>query len=167
MVERLEVEPKKGAGGRPSEFSATVAGLICDRLSSGETLRAICRDEGMPDQTTVFRWIRLHGEFRQQYAHAREAQADNWADEIVEISDDGTNDWMRRNGGEDDEGWRANGEHIQRSRLRVDARKWLMAKAAPKKYGDKVENIHTGADGGPVQFVRIERHVVRPPDRDA
>jgi hypothetical protein len=88
--------------------------------------------------------LREHEEFREQYAQAREAQADTWADEIVEIADDGSNDWLARSHGEDDEGWRVNGEHIQRSRLRVDARKWLMGKASPKKYGDKIEHDHRG-----------------------
>lgn len=136
--------------GRPSDFGPEVVGAICDRLASGETLRGICRDDAMPDQTTVFRWLRQHEEFRLQYAQARETQADTWADEIVEISDDGSNDWMRRNHGEDDEGYRVNGEHVTRSRLRVDARKWLMSKAAPKKYGDKIVNEHSGPDGGDI-----------------
>ncbi len=130
--------------GRPSDYGPEITGTICDRLSAGETLRAICRDEDMPDQTTVFRWLRQHDEFRQQYAQARETQADTWADEIVEIADDGSNDWVARNHGEDDDGWRVNGEHIQRSRVRIDTRKWLMAKSAPKKYGDKIEHDHRG-----------------------
>lgn len=138
--------------GRPSDYGPEIAGVICDRLAGGETLRGICRDEAMPDQTTVFRWIRLHDEFRQQYAHAREVQADTWADEIVEIADDGSNDWMERNGEEDNGGYRVNGEHIQRSKVRIDTRKWLMGKSAPKKYGDRVENVHTGPDGGSATF---------------
>lgn len=58
------------------------------------------------------------------------------ADEIKEISDDGSNDWMERNDGEN-VAWVANGEHIQRSRLRVDTRKWHLSKALPKIYGDR------------------------------
>lgn len=70
-----------------------------------------------------------------------------WADEITEISDDGTNDWMtiKRGGDEVDV---PNNEVLQRSRLRVDTRKWLMSKIAPKKYGEKIEN-HTIHDVGP------------------
>lgn len=70
---------------------------------------------------------------------AREAQADTLADELLDISDDARNDWMKRNHGDDDPGWVANGEHIQRSRLRVDTRKWIASKLKPKKYGDKLE----------------------------
>lgn len=141
--------------GRPSSFSQETADAICDRLSAGETLRAICRDDAMPDQTTVFRWIRTLDDFRQQYALARETQADTWADELVEIADDGTNDYVRRNHGEDDEGWRVNGEHIQRSRLRVDARKWLMSKSAPKKYGEKITSEIGGIDGKPIEVSAV------------
>ena len=77
----------------------------------------------------------------------REAQADRFADEIIEIADDATNDWMERRQGEETVRV-VNHEHIQRSRLRVDARKWLMAKLAPKKYGDSV--ALTGGGGGPL-----------------
>lgn len=157
-----ETEPNKGAGGRPSTYSADIAGRICDRLSAGETLREICRDDAIPAQSTVYLWLRTQAEFSEQYARAREVQADTWADEIVEIADNGSNDWVARNHGEDDDGWRVNGEHIQRSRLRVDARKWLMAKAAPKKYGDKIENVHTGPDGGNLKIESIRRVIVDP-----
>ena len=59
------------------------------------------------------------------------------ADEMLEIADDGSNDWMLRNGsGKELHG--LNGEHIQRSRLRLDTRKWLLSKALPKIYGDKL-----------------------------
>jgi hypothetical protein len=130
--------------GRPSSYGIEIANTICDRLAAGETLRGICRDDAMPDQTTVFRWLRQHEDFRKQYACAREDQADNWGDEIVEISDHGAPD------------------DTQRARLMVDARKWLMSKAAPKKYGDKIDHTLAGPDGGAVQIERIERVIVDP-----
>lgn len=73
---------------------------------------------------------------------------EHWAEEIIEIADDGSNDWMERND-KDNPGFVANGEHIQRSRLRSDNRKWLLSKLAARKYGDKLE--HTGPEGGPIQ----------------
>jgi hypothetical protein len=89
--------------------------------------------------------------FGQQYARAREAQAEYLVDEIVEIADDGTNDYMAIRDSEGEiAGWRENGEYIQRSRLRVDARKWAASKLAPKKYGDKQVHEHGGPDGGPI-----------------
>ena len=135
-----------------SKFDRKTADEILRRLAEGETLRAVCRDDEMPPESTVRRWALddVDG-FSAQYARAREIGYHSMADEILEISDDGTNDWMRRNGQDQEVSWQANGEHIQRSRLRVDSRKWLVSKALPKVYGDKVINEHSGPDGGPIE----------------
>src|SRR5690242_18619245 len=117
--------------GRPSLYTPEVTALICKRLMEGESLRAICRDEDMPSTTAVCEWLSIHKEFAEQYARAREVQADILADEILEISDDARNDWMERHA-KDEAGWVVNGEHIQRSRLRVDSRKWYAGKLQPK-----------------------------------
>lgn len=154
--------------GRPSDYTQDTADKICQRLAAGESLRAICREEEMPSQSMVFRWLAANEPFREQYARARDAQADFYAEEIIEISDDGTNDWMERRseaekGAGVNTGWVLNGEHVQRSRLRVDARKWFASKVAPKKYGDKLDTTLSGPDGGPVQTVtEIRRTIVRP-----
>lgn len=132
---------------RPSDYSPEITGKILERISDGESLRSICDDEDMPGRSTVFRWLAAHQEFRDQYAHAREAQADALFDEILLIADDGRNDWMLRKFG-DDERWVENGEALRRSQLRVDARKWMAGKLRPKKYGEKVTQEHTGPDGG-------------------
>jgi hypothetical protein len=114
---------------------------ICVEISSGRSLRSICLDEGMPDKATVFRWLAKYEAFRDQYAHAREAQADAMLEDILEIADDGTNDSYT-----DEEGnVRTNQDVIARSRLRVDARKWAMSKMAPKKYGEKLDLNHSGS----------------------
>ncbi|OZI26935.1 terminase [Bordetella genomosp. 9] len=87
--------------------------------------------------TTVMRWLADNAVFREQYARAREAQADKLAEEILSIADDGLNDTYV-----DDEGnKRTDHDVVARSRLRVDARKWLASKMAPKKYGDKIEHV--------------------------
>lgn len=146
-------EGEKPKMGRPSDYSADLATTICVRIADGESLRSICRGEDMPDKATVLRWLASdeHKNFRDQYAHARDAQADAIVEECLEIADDGTNDWMERNNGEDKSpGYALNGEHVQRSRLRVDTRKWWAARLAPKKYGDKVTTEISGPDGGPV-----------------
>ena len=114
----------------------------------GESLRAICASEGMPDKTTVLDWLAKEKDFSTQYAHAKEVQMDLMAEEILDIADDGTNDWMEKKDDEDNcIGWRENGEAVQRSKLRVDTRKWLMSKLAPKKYGEKQEIKHSGSIG--------------------
>lgn len=124
--------------------TAELADKILSELETGRSLRDVCRDEGMPSEAMVRRWAREDAEFGAQYARAREIGYHAMADELLEISDDGQNDWMERNG-EDSDGWQVNGEHLQRSRLRVDTRKWLLSKALPKIYGDKID--HTSSDG--------------------
>lgn len=135
--------------GRPTDFSQDIADKICERLADGESLRNICEEDEMPNKATVFRWLARHKEFSDQYAHARETQADSLFDEILSIADDGHNDWMLKKFG-DDERWVENGEVLRRSQLRVDARKWMAGKLRPKKYGEKITQEVTGADGTPL-----------------
>jgi hypothetical protein len=107
----------------------------------------------MPAESTVRAWALDDREgFSAKYARAREIGYHHMADEIQEISDNGSNDWMERHDG-DNVAWVANGEHIQRSRLRVDSRKWHLSKALPKIYGDKQTTEHTGPDGGPIRVL--------------
>ena len=130
--------------GRLTSFTQETADEICNRLVRGKSLRKICLADDMPDPSTVFRWLSQNESFREQYAHAREAQADTYADEIVDIADDGTNDFMAAGEGDD---LRYNGDAVQRSKLRVEARKWVAAKLKPKKYGDRIEQHHSGSIG--------------------
>lgn len=111
----------------------------------------------MPAMSTVFLWLRTHSEFSEQYAKAKAEAADALVEEILDISDDGSNDWMASNDPEN-AGYRTNGEAIQRSRLRVDTRKWIASKLKPKKYGDRVTQEVTGPNGGPLEHrvTRIE-----------
>ncbi len=132
--------------GRPSEFSQGVADRICERLADGESLRAICTDSDMPSKAAVFKWLAANEAFVDQYARAREAQADAIFDEILDIADDGSNDWMeRKNSDGENIGWQENGEALRRSALRVDARKWMAGKLRPKKYGEKLMTEHSGS----------------------
>ena len=139
------------SGGRPSEFTEEKATAICAELAEGRSLRSVCTAEDMPCIATVFNWLKKYPQFLAQYARAKEESADALADEMLDIADDARNDWMRRNHGEDDPGWVANGEHIQRSRVRIDTRKWLASKLKPKKYGDST--AITGPEGGPIESV--------------
>jgi hypothetical protein len=136
---------------RPSDYTPELADRICSRLADGESLRTVCRDEDMPDKATVFRWLRSNQPFCDQYTRAKEESADALTDEMLDISDDAINDWMLAHG-KDSAGWQVNGEHIQRSRLRIETRKWIASKLKPKKYGDKVDLTHAGPNGGPVSL---------------
>lgn len=129
--------------GRTSEYSQDKADEICALLAEGKSLRTICKAESMPCVKTVFNWMRAYPEFLQQYARAKEESADYLAEETLEIADDGSNDWIAANDPENP-GYRANGEHIARSRLRVDTRKWIASKLKPKKYGEKLDVAHSG-----------------------
>ncbi len=135
---------QKHAGGRPSGYSAEIAATICLRMADGETLRAICRDSEIPNRSTVYQWLHKNPEFANLYTQARERLVEHWADEMVEISDDGTTDYVEKIGRNGHEYMAVDQEHIQRSRLRVDTRKWLMSKLMPRKYGDHLEVEHTG-----------------------
>lgn len=134
--------------GRPSDYSPELATLICERIAEGESLRQICQDKDMPTKTTVFRWLgskdAIHDDFRDQYAGARVAQAELMAEEILEIADDATNDFMTITKG--DASYEVeNKEWTSRSKLRVETRLKLMALLAPKKFGNKVAVDHTNA----------------------
>ena len=82
--------------GRPSSYTEELGLEICSRIASGESLRRICKDDKMPSMSTVLLWVidGNHNEFSEQYAKAREIQAELLADEIFDISDDGSNDWV-------------------------------------------------------------------------
>jgi hypothetical protein len=121
----------------------------------------------VPDESTVRKWAidNIDG-FRERYTSARELGYHSMADEIFDIADDGRNDWMTRHNeraGTSEEV--PNNEHMNRSRLRVDTRKWFLAKVLPKIYGEKL--ALTGNDGGPMESVlRIERVFIDPKDRE-
>ena len=133
--------------GRPSDYTKWKARAICMRLSFGESLRSICERKGYPSRHAVFRWISSNDEFRDQYAKARELQAEYYLDEIIDIADDGTNDYYEKEGKDGSTFMSFNGENVQRSRLRVDTRKWAMERMAAKKYGPQQKVDHTSSDG--------------------
>ncbi len=143
-----QIAATKRPRGRPPVHGPEVRGHICEQIAIGRSLVAICRDDpGMPRLTTVFDWLSREPEFAERYTRARECQADVLADQIVEISDEGRNDsYLDDNGNPV-----TNHDVIARSRLRVEARKWVAAKLKPKRYGDTIRQEVTGADGGPVQ----------------
>jgi hypothetical protein len=139
-------QPKRG---RPSSFTPELAREICLRMAAGENLNQVCRDPRMPDRTTVAAWVvdDVQG-FAKQYREARDRLLEFWADELIEISDDSTNDWIKR----EHESGRAevlcDHEHINRSRLRADNRKWLLSKLKPGEYGDKT-TVNLNANTAP------------------
>lgn len=147
--------------GRPSDYNEDIAARICLALSEGQSLRAVCRQDWAPDLTTIWKWIGKHPEFVTQYTRAKQEGLEALAEDIMDIADNGTNDWMEKND-PDNPGWRVNGDHIKRAQLRIDSRKWVLSKLCPKKFGDKVTQEVSGIDGKPieqaltVQFVKAD-----------
>lgn len=129
--------------GRPSEFTQEVADKICQELATGKSLRTVCAGEEMPSLQTIFNWFGKHPQFVEQYARAKQESSDAMAEEILDIADDGTNDWMKVKMGSKNVDI-PNKEVLQRSKLRVETRQWLMSKMKPKKYGDKVDVTSDG-----------------------
>lgn len=124
--------------GRPTKYTQELADSICEAISTtSKGLRAICAENNITT-FTILKWLNENAEFSTQYARAKEAQADVLAEEILEIADDTSKDQMtiKKNGKNEVV---ENSEWINRSRLRVDARKWIASKLKPKKYGDKTE----------------------------
>lgn len=145
--------------GRPSLYTPEIAAEICTRLADGETLRSICRADHMPDERTVRGWaLDAKSEFFPHYKKARLLGYHGMADDLVDIADDGTNDYVERERQDGTKHVVFDGEHVQRSRLRVDTRKWLLSKALPKVYGDKLETTtrHVDAEGNDIAPTQID-----------
>lgn len=118
--------------GRPSAYTVLIGNQICNRLSDGESLRKICLADDMPNKGMVFRWLENNKQFRDQYARAREIQADSLFDECLDIADESIDDTYIDAQGNP----RIDNEVIQRSKLRIDTRKWIAGKLRPKVYGE-------------------------------
>jgi hypothetical protein len=125
-------------------LSDAVLEEICLRTFDGESMRSICRDPAMPSREKLYKELHENPQFAARYAQAREGLYQSWAEEILEIADDGTTDYVAKVGRNGHEYMAVDQEHIQRSRLRVDARRWLLSKLMPSTFGDKVNHEHSG-----------------------
>ena len=122
--------------GRPSLYTPKLAQEVVERISEGEGLKTICRDDHVPSAGTVLGWVRDDREgFSNRYAQATTLRTLLWAEEIIEIADDGTNDTYVDDNGNTKTNW----DELGRSKLRVDTRKWLLARLIPHKYGERVD----------------------------
>jgi hypothetical protein len=124
--------------GRPTTFDREVFDQICGRMAEGETLRAICREEGMPGPSTVRSWavLDIAPGVAAQYARARDAQMESWGDETVEIADTPV-EAVKTTEKADGTVERVIGDAVERAKLRIDTRKWIMARIARKTFGDR------------------------------
>ena len=133
-----------------STYSEDLVEKICNLIAEGHALHQITEMEGMPSNRVVYTWLEKHPSFAQQYARAREKQADLFAAQIVTIADTATD--------------------ANIARLQMDARKWAASKMAPKKYGDRTLTEVTGADGGAIKTEatsKVDWRELDPDQRDA
>jgi hypothetical protein len=135
------------------DYTPELGQKICAEMVTPKSLAKICKQPGMPTKRVVMSWLQKYPEFLEIYRIAQKERAEVYFEECVDIADDGSQDFV-----EDADGHvRVDKEHINRSRLRVDTRKWICAKMDPKKYGDKVDLTHANPDGTPLA---VEFHIV-------
>lgn len=143
--------------GRPSSYTPEIAEEICERLAGGESLYRICHDEHMPSESTVRAWaIDDRDGFSAKYTRARDLGLDHVAEEVMAIADDASDDWETRVREDGSEYLALNSDHVNRSKLRFEARRWYLSKLAPKKYGDRQQLEHSGPGGEPLK-ITVER----------
>lgn len=140
----MAVKKPKDLGGRPTKHTLELADLICRDIASGMSMKRACAGKDRPDMSTIFRWIHSDREgFCKEYENACKERSEAHAEEILDIADDSAED-------KDADG-KVRNDTVQRARLRVDTRKWLMSKLVPKKYGDKIQ--HSGDEDNPVNVI--------------
>jgi len=131
-----------------SEDRAIISQAVLDGMRSGLSAFKACQAAGVP-QSTFSRWVDEDAILAENYTRAREDLIERMAQEVLELSDsdvgflpDGKKDWAA----------------VQKHKLQVDTRKWLLSKLAPKKYGEKLE---VSGDPSSPLVQRIERVIVK------
>jgi hypothetical protein len=145
--------------GRPSDYTPAIAREICSRLAEGQSLTAICRDDHMPTFQTIYEWVNGGGtaaredKFPEMYARARAMKIEYMAEQLEEIADDARNDWMDKVVGWEGDTIRVlDHEHVTRSKLRLDTRKFLLSKLRPEIYGDRLAHQMLDEKGKPAKL---------------
>lgn len=150
--------PKRAGAGRKTDYTEKLADEICELVASQPAgLETICRkNPHLPGSTTIYRWLVKHEEFAEKYLKAKRLQVNILVDQMLDIADDSSGDVIVGEDGQE----RLNREFYQRSRLKIDTRKFLAAKLLPRLYGDKVITEITGKDGGAI--VKISTNTADP-----
>lgn len=123
--------------GRPTRYNEDVCSEICFRLSNGESTRKITRDDHMPAMATLFKWLNENNNFMERYTQAKKEMVECMASELTEIADDSTNDFYEKKLKNGEVAVAVDNELVNRSKLRVDTRKWVCERLMPNKYGLK------------------------------
>lgn len=122
--------------GRPTRYTKALAEEICAQLATGKSLRAVCRQRGMPHKDTVLRWLTLDSmeDFRSQYARAREHGIEEKIDELAEVAKDTEKLVLKHQ-----DNPKIAAALVQAQKIKSDNIKWAASKLKPKKYGDKLD----------------------------
>ena len=140
-------------------YNTTIADEICRRLGEGESLNAICKDDGFPAESTVRAWALDDYEgFSAKYTRAREIQAHTLADQIIDIGNtpvEGVETTTKANGDVETKV----GDMLGHRKLQIDSRKWYLSKVLPKIYGDKLETTHKGSLGVTMQVTPTDENI--------
>ncbi len=124
---------------KQAPFNQAQADKICELMVKGKNLKEICSMNSMPSMPCVLSWLSKVSEFATTYARSREIMLDNYGtDEIIDLADNAA----------------LTAEAINKARLQIDTRKWVMSKLLPRKYGDNAVLTHTGK-------VEIEQLVIQ------
>lgn len=138
------------------KYSDEVAGRICKLMLEGKSVRAICREnEDMPEKSTIYDWLQKKPDFREAYEMAIAIRAHDMFDECLEIADETDDDFVG-----DPEDRVVNGEHIARSRLRIETRKWMAGRMLPKVYGDKMALTGGSESDAPLKVQSVDDRVL-------
>lgn len=146
--------------GRPSSYTKAKADQICRLMAEGKSLREICRADGMPGMSSVWRWLEAHESFRKQYAQARERQAEALFAEMLAIADTpmvGTVETSKEWGTEI-----KSADMIEHRRLQIETRKWMLGKLKPKVYGAAVDGEEGDTVPTPVQVTVVVQDARKP-----
>ena len=142
----MAISKKKNQTGRPSLFTPELGFEICTRMAEGESVRSICRDPKMPCRKTINNWLLKPElkEFLRQYELAENLRAETYFDEILDIANDSSNDYIEKKTKNGEIVRIANRANIQRARLKIDVLKWSLSKMLPNKFGNRVHTEHSG-----------------------
>ena len=142
------------AVGRPTDYSKAKSDLICSLISDGHSLRRICSVQDMPNMVTIFRWLREHEEFSNQYRVAKKESADAMQEDMLHIADEDPQ-LLSAGDGKDGEGAivKIDGAFERWRLTRIQTRQWIAARLEPKKYGDKISQELSGPDGKALPMV--------------
>lgn len=156
-IKNIKVKSAKKQG-RPTTYTKEIGIKICEAIAnSNKGLTHICKENpDFPGRQAIHEWVIKYKDFGDNYTRARELQAELLIDEILDIADYGLNDtYIDSNGNV-----KTNNDVIQRSRLRVDTRKWLASKLVPKIYGDKIQTQLMGKDEKPLAEIPISVQII-------